>query len=235
MKQLRSVKRASFFKWALVGLPLMVLFGVNTQAASNGNEKNSPWYMHAEEYVRYDKILTDNLTMAKHAFAEDYRLRYDAERKLVNSAAPSSDELQRLLVSSATLDKQVALVNIMARKIHEREAYNVVLRLLATESDYFIRFYCYQCFNKLDTEELQYFRDGLIDVFLKEKNEVLIIAGMASLTRIESSGIASVIYKYLDQGSEGLRRAICTNLGMIDKKYIEADKKLLAKKSGICE
>jgi hypothetical protein len=216
-------------------LSLVGFSRIKSPAASNTDEKDRPWFKYAEEYVYYDKILTSNLTKAKHAFTEDYRARQEAETKLVNSVAPSSDELQRLLMSSAMLDKQVALVNIMARQIQESETYNMILRLLTTESDYFTRFYCYHCFNKLASDQLQNFREGLIDVFLKERNEILIIAGMPTLTRIESPRIGSVFHRYLDEGSDGLRRAICTNLETIDRRYIEGDKNLLAKKSEICK
>lgn len=220
----------------IIFLVLVVSLGFNGKAQCNDNPKDAGWYRNAEEYIYCDDRLTQDLSKEEKSFMENYEARYQAETDLLRSAAPSDAEICELLASSSILDRNVALVNIMARKMkYNQDIYTRIISLLKSENAFFTRFYSYHCLNLLDADKIRYFKDDLIDVFSFEENETLKIAGMPVLVKIDSPQIVPIFLKYLDQGSDGLRRSACVYLFKIDKKYLEENKTLLRKKTEICE
>jgi hypothetical protein len=219
----------------IILIMLIVLSGLNCKAVCDDNPNEKEWYKHAEGYVYLDEKLIEHVIKEKDSFKKDYHARYQAETSLLHVDAPSNADIVQLLMSSSMLDRKVALVNVMLRKIYySQDIYNRILSLLESENDPFTRFYCYHCFNLLDADKIEHYKDGLIDVFSNEEKEYLIIAGMPTLVKINSPRIVPIFLKYLDEGSEGLRRATCVYLHKLGKKYLEENKSLLEKKIEIC-
>lgn len=221
------------FLTAQVLLVLFILYPLGSMLFSAEELKEKLWYKHALQYIEADKKMIQNAMEKKETFLEDYSLRYEAELKLFHSHPPTALELIALLNSKDVLDKKVALVNIMNKKIDSEALFETILKQHDPKDDFLTKFYMYQCFKVLNRDKMKQFEDGFIKILDRENNESLIISAMPTLVQVESSKVIPLFVKYLKTGSFELKSASYIYLIKMGEKYLDTVKKILKEQKAI--
>jgi hypothetical protein len=180
---------------------------------------SNPWYKYSENYIRHDKIIFENKIGSAQEGINHLHSRDDIKSKLLNEIGPSHSELNRLLLSSNSLDKQVALVNIMLRKIDDLELYRKIVVILQSDEDVLTRFYSYHCFHSLEKDKVKVFEDEIISVIAGEKVDGNIITAMNTLVKLDPPELVDMFTIYLSDGSPEVKQAAYINLDYINEKY----------------
>jgi len=178
--------------------------------------KSEPWYVFAQKYIEADEAIMRNEAEKKGTFLEDLVVRDDAASQLLKVPVPSIPKSDALLRSNNRAARKAVIVNIMLRQIKEGRLLESILETYRVEDDRSTKFYSVRCFIHLNDMQLKAFEDRLIKIFTLEKDEVVIIAAMPALTRLDKYKVRPLFTKYLRTGTDGLRAVAIVSLREIN-------------------
>jgi hypothetical protein len=146
----------------------MILLLSATQTYHNGicemNYEMRPWYKCASAYIDYDETIANDTIHDNESALRILGQREQAKTKLLSSAGPTDAELESLLVSSRILDKKIALVNIMLRRVYAENIHSKIIDILNSSDDFFLKFYGYHCVNALDEGRVNHFGNDILAI-----------------------------------------------------------------------
>ena len=196
-----------------------------------GKDKKVSFYKYATEYIKADETIIQNTLEDKETSLEDLKLRDQVKTDLVNSPAPTVKQLQKLLASPHPLDKKVALVNIMFRKIYSQNLFEEIIELNNLRDYYFVKFYSYQCFNLLDQATMKQHEKEFIEILKWETSGPHIVCAMPSIIKLEPSIIIPLFARFFKYGDKGLKSASYVYLISLGNDYLAKVEKILEKEN----
>ncbi|MBT8489553.1 MAG: hypothetical protein KJN62_00750 [Deltaproteobacteria bacterium] len=207
---------------------IFLLVSTFNVAVAKENIEKELWYTYAKDWDIARENMEKNDKEKKGTFAEDYNLLRELRLLLAQSPSPTQETLKRLLQSSNDSDKKVALINIFIKKIYFKDLYNEIINCLRSEQAFIVRFYCYECFDCLETIKLEYHTNDFLSAVENESNEELILNVLPVLIKIDSKRTINLFVKYLQSGSNDLKTVVRIYLEKMDEEKKEKIKKIIS-------
>ena len=162
-------------------ISLIIILTVVQVSFCAENENKASWFNYAEQYIQADKEMLVNAAEKKNSFLEDYDSRLAAESKIRELSLPPLSSLEDLLKSRNDMDRKVALVLIMLKKINNEQLTNTILNRYNIKDEFFIKFYSHQALKHLTENQLSKIQNKLLNVYNTENNETVIISAMPTV------------------------------------------------------
>jgi hypothetical protein len=178
--------------------------------ASSCQKADEPqlWRVLTMEYVKQDAALVQNEADKRNTALQDFAARSRAEKNLLAVAGPPNNVLENLLRSKEAEDRKLALVNVMLRKINQKDLLKTILETYRRNDDMFTKFYSIQCFKNLSQSELKIFENNFVGILRSETNEIAIVAAIPMLAKMDQSKVRPLFAEYVKTGSQGLRDVV---------------------------
>jgi hypothetical protein len=197
-----SVRQIVVARRIVVGIALTSI--LIAASACQKRPQTEPWFIHARRYIEADAQMLRGATQV--TFSQNYELREKARSLLQREGAPSLATLDTLLRSSDDLDRKAALVVIMVRKTSADELFTTIVSRAQPSDDFFVKFYRQHCLENLSNPQVATLTDQLTSMFAAENDEVIIIAGMPTVIRLDRAKARHLLVRYMKTGTPSLRR-----------------------------
>jgi hypothetical protein len=181
-------------------------------AACQKGTKNEPWFTFASEYAKAHETMMRNEATKKGTALHDLAARDNAAAKLLGVAGPSISELDALLRSNDSTARKVAVVNVMLRQVKDDRLLRSLADTYRIEDDVHTKFFTVQCLTRFDGPQLRALEQSLLNLFSAETDEVVLVAALAVLTRLDKYRTKPLFVRYLRTGGEGLRAGTIISL-----------------------
>lgn len=170
--------------------------------------KDSSWRGYAHAYVELNQRMYEHKAADHDVILDQFRLHYDLEQKLSRSTSPSKKEWQRMVQSVDPLERKMALVLAIAKKLRDPDFTRVLIAGYFDETDVFVKLYTHRLFEHHSDRDLRGHQQTIIKMIGTDKSDELRIAGLSTLLKLDWDVVHSVLLQYVETGSKGLVRAI---------------------------
>jgi hypothetical protein len=201
-----TVHRSLLRSLAVLGIFLLVIASCQKQI------ETVAWFSLAQRYAEAHEAMLLNEANKKETALQDFAAREAAGEELLKVPGPSKSEIGHLLQSKDPAARKVALVNVMLRDIDDDSIAASIAESYNIKDDTHTKFFSVHCFAQLNDLKLQPLQNRLLQIFSEETDEVVIIAGLPVLTRLEKSRTKPIFMRYLKTGTDGLRAATIISL-----------------------
>jgi hypothetical protein len=171
-----------------------------------------PWFALAQRYAEAHEAMLLNEALKKGTALQDFAERESAGEQLLKVPGPSKSEIGHLLQSNDSAARKVALVNVMLRNLDDDSIAAWIAESYNIGDDTHTKFFSVHCFAQLNDLKLQTLQNRLLEIFSEETDEVVIIAALPVLTRLDKSRTKPIFIRYLKNGTDGLRAATIVSL-----------------------
>ncbi len=216
-----------------VGAVIFLIFVLSIIISCQPKAKDQAWYKNAVEYIKANETIIRNAKDDKQTGLEDLELRNKIAAELLKSEPPSIEQLKELLASGNYLDKKVALVNIMLRRIYSKDLFKDITSLIEPMNVFWLKFYSLECFGELKEEALKSFEDDLINIFWFETNQSLLGSAMPIINRLQRSKTVPLFVRYFRDGSKGFRKVAYAYSKRMGEEYFREVKAGLEKEKAV--
>jgi hypothetical protein len=193
-----------------MGLMIWIVFCLIIASIPAGakEHKDSSWQSYAQAYVELNQRMYDHKASDHDAIVEQFRLHYDLEQKLSRSTSPSKKEWQRMAQSADPLQRRMALVLAIAKKLRDPDFTRVLIARYSDETDVFVKLYIHRLLGYQTDRDLRGRQQAIVKMIGTDKSDELRIAGLSTLLKLDWDVVYPVLFQHVETGSKGLIRAI---------------------------